>query len=168
MYLSAEQFTSHFLEALRGSGLPSFRRKYRGVGLLMIDDLQFFVGKRATQVELLHTVDTFLREGRQLVFAADRSPAELAELGPELTTRLTSGLVCSIEPPDYATRLGIVGANGPADEAPRADRGAAVRGVAVDQPRPRTLRRPVPVEGHRPVGGSADLARRWPKRRWPI
>ena len=74
----------------------------------MIDDLQFFVGKRATQVELLHTIDTFLREGRQLVFAADRSPAELAELGPELTTRLGSGLVCRLEPPDYATRLGIV------------------------------------------------------------
>jgi chromosomal replication initiator protein len=108
VYLSAEQFTNHFLEALRGSGLPSFRRKYRGVGLLMIDDLQFLVGKRATQVELLHTVDTFLREGRQLVFAVDRPPAELAELGPELITRLTSGLVCSIEPPDYATRLGIV------------------------------------------------------------
>ena len=109
IYLSAEQFTSQFLEALRGSGLPSFRRKYRGVGVLMLDDLQFFVGKRATQVELLHTIDTFLREGRQLVFAADRSPAELPELGPELTTRLTSGLVCRIEPPDYATRLGILG-----------------------------------------------------------
>ena len=108
MYLSAEQFTSHFLEALRGSGLPSFRRKYRGVDVLLIDDLQFLIGKRATQVELLHTIDTFLREGRQLVFAADRSPAELAELGPELTTRLTGGLVCRIEPPDYATRLGIV------------------------------------------------------------
>jgi chromosomal replication initiator protein len=108
LYLSAEQFTSHFLEALRGSGLPSFRRKYRGVGLLIIDDLQFFVGKRATQVELLHTVDTLMRERRQLVFAADRSPAELAELGPELTTRLASGMVCRIEPPDYATRLGIV------------------------------------------------------------
>ena len=109
VYLSAEQFTSHFLEALRGSGLPSFRRKYRGVGVLILDDLQFFVGKRATQIELLHTVDTFLREGRQLVFAADRSPADLAELGPELTTRLTSGLVCRIEPPDHATRLGILG-----------------------------------------------------------
>ncbi len=108
VYLSAEQFTSHFLEALRGSGLPSFRRKYRGVGLLMIDDLQFLVGKRATQVELLHTMDSFLREGRQLVFSADRSPTELAELGPELTTRLTSGLVCRIEPPDHATRVGII------------------------------------------------------------
>jgi chromosomal replication initiator protein len=109
VYLSAEQFTSYFLEALRGSGLPSFRRKYRGVGLLLIDDLQFLVGKRATQVELLHTVDTFLREGRQLVFAADRSPDDLPELGPELTTRLTSGLVCRLDPPDYATRLGIIG-----------------------------------------------------------
>ena len=108
LYLSAEQFTSYFLEALRGSGLPSFRRKYRGVGLLIIDDLQFFIGKRATQIELLHTIDGFIREGRQLVFAADRSPADLAELGPELTTRLTSGLVCRIEPADYATRLGIV------------------------------------------------------------
>ncbi len=108
LYLSAEQFTSYFLEALRGSGLPSFRRKYRGVELLILDDLQFFVGKRATQIELLHTLDGFLRDRRQLVFAADRSPAELAELGPELTTRLSSGLVCRIEPPDYATRLGIV------------------------------------------------------------
>jgi chromosomal replication initiator protein len=108
IYLSAEQFTSQFLEALRGSGLPSFRRKYRGVGVLVLDDLQFFVGKRATQVELLHTIDTFLQEGRQLVFAADRSPADLPELGPELVTRLTSGLVCRIEPPDYVTRLGIL------------------------------------------------------------
>ena len=109
VYLSAEQFTSQFLEALRGSGLPNFRRKYRGVGVLILDDLQFFVGKRATQVELLHTIDGFLREGRQLVFAADRSPTDLPGLGPELTTRLTGGLVCGIEPPDHATRLAIVG-----------------------------------------------------------
>ncbi|HYW80168.1 MAG TPA: chromosomal replication initiator protein DnaA [Thermoguttaceae bacterium] len=108
VYLSAEQFTTYFLEALRGSGLPSFRRKYRGVGLLMIDDLQFLAGKRATQIELLHTIDTLLREGRQLVFTADRPPEELAELGSELTTRLQSGMVCRIERPDYATRLGIV------------------------------------------------------------
>jgi chromosomal replication initiator protein len=108
VYLSAEQFTSHFLEALRGSGLPSFRRKYRGVALLMVDDLQFFVGKRATQIELLHTIDGFLRDGRQLIFAADRSPADLAELGSELTTRLASGLVCRLEPPDQSSRLGIV------------------------------------------------------------
>jgi chromosomal replication initiator protein len=108
VYLSAEQFTSQFLEALRGSGLPSFRRKYRGVGLFCLDDLQFLTGKRATQVELLHTIDTLLREGRQLVLAADRPPAELTDFTPELLTRLTSGMVCRIEPPEFATRLGIV------------------------------------------------------------
>jgi len=108
VYLSAEQFASGFLEALRGSGLPSFRRKYRGVDLLIIDDLQFLCGKRATQIELLYTIDTLMREGRQLVFAGDRRPEELSDLGPELATRLQSGLVCRIEPPDYDTRLGIV------------------------------------------------------------
>ena len=109
LYLSAEQFTSQFLEALRGSGLPSFRRKYRGVEVLLLDDLQFLVGKRATQVELLHTIDTLLNERRQLVLAADRPPAELTELAPELLARLSGGMVCRIEPPDYTTRLGIVG-----------------------------------------------------------
>ena len=108
VYLSAEQFTSGFLEALRGSGLPSFRRKYRGVDLLIIDDLQFLCGKRATQIELLYTIDTLMREGRQLVFAGDRRPEELSDLGPELATRLQSGMVCRVEPPDYETRLGIV------------------------------------------------------------
>jgi chromosomal replication initiator protein len=108
LYLSAEQFTTHFLEALRGSGLPAFRRKYRDVGLLILDDLQFFAGKKATQTELLHTIDTLLAGGRQIVFAADRSPRELTELGPELASRLQSGMVCRIEPADHSTRLGIV------------------------------------------------------------
>ena len=108
VYLSSEQFTSQFLEALRGGGLPVFRRKYRGVRVLILDDLQFLTGKRATQVELMHTVDTLLRDGRQLVFAADRPPVELSDFMPELTTRLTGGMVCRIEPPDYTTRLGIV------------------------------------------------------------
>ena len=105
--LSSEQFTSSFLEALRGSGLPSFRRKYRDVELLLIDDLQFFKGKAATIVELLHTVDSLLRQGRQVVLSADRSPAELDALGGELIGRISSGLVCNIDPADETTRLGI-------------------------------------------------------------
>jgi chromosomal replication initiator protein len=108
IYLSAEQFTTGFLQALRGSGLPSFRRKYRGVDVLILDDLHFFSGKRCTQVELMYTVDTLLREGRQLVFAADRPPAEMTDLGPELISRLACGMLCRIEPADYGTRLGIV------------------------------------------------------------
>ncbi len=108
VYLSAEQFTSQFLEALHGSGLPSFRRKYRDVGLLVIDDIHFFAGKRVTLVELLHTIDTLQRAGSQLVFAADRSPGAIKALGPELIARLQGGVVCRLEPPEYATRLGIV------------------------------------------------------------
>ncbi len=108
VYLSAEQFTTYFLEALHGSGLPSFRRKYRGVELLIIDGLQFFAGKRATLNELLHTTDTLLREGRQLVFAADRAAADLHELSGELVARLSAGMTCCIDPPDYPTRLGIL------------------------------------------------------------
>ena len=109
IYLSAEHFTSQFLEALRGSGMPVFRRKYRGVRVLIFDDLQFLAGKRATQIELMNTVDALLRDGRQLVFSADRSPAELSPLMPELIARLAGGMVCCIDPPEYATRLGIVG-----------------------------------------------------------
>lgn len=109
LYITAEQFTTQFLEALRGSGLPNFRRKYRGVDLLIIDDLQFFAGKRATIVELQNTIDTLLQAKKQLVFAADRAPAELHELGPELTARLAGGLVCKLESPDQSVRFGIVG-----------------------------------------------------------
>lgn len=102
--LSAEQFTSYFLEALQGSGLPSFRRKYRDVELLIIDDVQFFVGKRATLIELQHTLDSLLREGRQIVLSCDRPPAELTGLGPELVARMSGGLVCGVQHADEGTR----------------------------------------------------------------
>ncbi len=108
VYLSAEQFTTGFLEALRGSGLPSFRQKCRGAKLLAIDDLQFFPGKRRTIEELLHTFDTMAAEGRQLVLASDRGLNELRALGPELISRLSGGLICEIETPEFATRLGIL------------------------------------------------------------
>ena len=107
VYLTAEQFTGQFLEALRGAGTPSFRRKYRGVQLMLIDDIQFFSGKKATTSELLHTIDAFVRDGRQLVVALDRAPHDLTDIGPELKTRLQAGLVCRITPPDEATRRGI-------------------------------------------------------------
>lgn len=108
LYLTAEQFTSMFLEALRGTGLPSFRHKYRHVDLLLIDDVQFFLGKRATLVELQNTMDALLRDRRQVVLAADRSPVELAKFGPVLTTRLSGGLVCNLEAPCVAIRREIV------------------------------------------------------------
>ncbi len=108
LYLTAEQFTTNFIEALRGSGLPSFRQKCRGAQLLAIDDLQFFTGKRRTLEELLYTLDTLTADGRQIALASDRGLAELRGLGPELVSRLSGGLTCEISPPEFATRLRIV------------------------------------------------------------
>jgi chromosomal replication initiator protein len=108
VFLTAEQFTTSFLEALHRNGFPSFRAKFRTVNLLVIDDVQFFAGKRATITEFMSTVDGLVREGRQVVVSADRSPAEVGELSPELTTRLAGGLVARMEPADHATRVGIV------------------------------------------------------------
>jgi chromosomal replication initiator protein len=107
VYLSAEQFTTGYVDAIRGGGLPSFRQKCRGAELLAIDDLQFLIGKQRTLEELQYTLDYLLNEGRQLVLASDRSLAELHGLGAEMTSRLGSGLQCQVEPPEFATRLKI-------------------------------------------------------------
>jgi chromosomal replication initiator protein len=108
LYLTAEQFTTSFVEALRGSGMPGFRQKCRGAQLLAIDDLQFFPGKRRTLEELLYTLDSFAAEGRQVVLASDRGLSELRALGPELVSRLSGGLICELSPQEFTTRLGIV------------------------------------------------------------
>ena len=106
--LSSEQFTSEFLAALHGSGLPSFRRRYRDVKVLLLDDVQFFANKRATLVELQHTLDSLIRQQRQIVLSCDRSPAELNGLGLELVTRMSGGLVCGMEHPGHEARIEIL------------------------------------------------------------
>tara|TARA_B110000116_G_scaffold262148_1_gene267132 strand:+ start:169 stop:1575 length:1407 start_codon:yes stop_codon:yes gene_type:complete len=107
MYLTAEQFTTHFLEGLQGKGLASFRRRYRDVDVLLIDQIEFFVGKSATTLEFHYTVDSLLRSGKQLVFSAKAPATEIAGLGADLVARLSSGLVCNIAPPDESMRLQI-------------------------------------------------------------
>lgn len=108
LYLSAEQFTTAFVESLRGTGLPSFRQKCRGADVLLIDDLQFFLGKQRTIEELQHTIDATLYDGRQLVFSSDRPGSELRGLGAELVSRLAGGLACEVWPPEYVTRVKIL------------------------------------------------------------
>jgi len=108
VYLAAEQFTTQFLESLRGQGLPSFRRKLRDVELLIIDDVQFLHGKRATIQELLNTVEHFARERKQLVLAADRPAVDLPSFGPELTARLSSGLTADLAALDATARRGVL------------------------------------------------------------
>ena len=104
VYLTAEQFTSYFLTALHGRGVPSFRQRYRMVDLLVIEDLHFFANKPTTITELQHTMDAVARDGGQLAFSADRSPAELSHLGNELVHRLCGGMVARLEPVDPELR----------------------------------------------------------------
>lgn len=107
--LSAEQFTSQFVGSLRGgTGLPMFRRKYRDLDLLAIDDIQFLAGKRATLSEFQHTIDNLLRNGKQVVVASDRHPLELGHLGNDISARLSAGLTCPIQYPDFEGRMHIV------------------------------------------------------------
>lgn len=108
LYLTAEQFTTYFLQALHGSGMPNFRNKYRSLDLLLVDDVQHFRGKPRTVEELFRTTDALIRAHKQVVFAADVPPGDLAELGQELASRLQAGMTCRVAPPDALVRREIV------------------------------------------------------------
>jgi chromosomal replication initiator protein len=109
VFLSAEQFTSEFVGSLRGGmGLPVFRRKYRDLDLLAIDDIQFLAGKRATLGEFQHTIDNLIRTGKQIIVTSDRPPIELGHLGSDISARLSGGLTCPLEYPDLEGRISIV------------------------------------------------------------
>jgi chromosomal replication initiator protein len=108
VWMTSEQFTTQFLEALDRRGLPSFRQKHRTAHVLLIDDIQFFAGKRATLEELLYTIDSLHERGSQIVLTSDRSLGQLQSISPELTARISSGLSVPVDYPDYETRVGIV------------------------------------------------------------
>lgn len=107
LQLSAEQFTTRFLQALNGAGLPSLRAQFRDVDLLILEDIQFFQGKKATLVELQHTIDSLLRMGKQLILTMDRHPNDLTFLSAEIQTRLVSGLVIPLQVADREARAAI-------------------------------------------------------------
>ncbi len=108
LYLTAENFTNSFTQSLRERTLPSFHQRFRGVDVLLIDDVDFLDGKRGLQEEFLHTVRTLEGLQRQMVFSADRHPRLLSKSSDELVTRYLSGMVCRIEPPDVQTRQELV------------------------------------------------------------
>ncbi len=104
MHLSAEQFTNDFISSVGNSGITAFRRRYREVDALLIDDVQFLGSKQATLRELLYTVETLAGAGRPLVFSGLQSPTEIPGLSRELAGRMAAGLVCPIQPLDMTTR----------------------------------------------------------------
>jgi chromosomal replication initiator protein len=108
MYLTGEEFTNEFLTALRTNKLDAFRRKMRDLDLLVIDDVHFLGGKKATQEEFLHTFNAIEAMGRQVVMASDNHPKLIEEFGESLINRFVSGMVVRIDPPNYATRCEIL------------------------------------------------------------
>jgi chromosomal replication initiator protein len=108
IYMPAERFMFEFVRAVREKDTFAFKARLRGVDLLMIDDLQFIAGKEATQEEFFHTVDEFMREGKRLVIAADRSPLALEGIEARLASRLGSGLAADIKPAELGLRRTIL------------------------------------------------------------
>ena len=108
VYLSAEKFMYSFVRALKSRDTFSFKEALRSVDVLMIDDVQFISGKESTQEEFFHTFNALIDQGKQIVISADRSPADLDDIGDRLRSRLSSGLVADIHPTTYELRLSIL------------------------------------------------------------
>ncbi len=108
LYLTGEQFTNEFVEAIRQNKTAQFRRRLRQSDLLVIDDIHFFTRKQATQEEFLHTFNQVDGAGRRIVLASDCAPGQIASIMDALQSRFVSGMVARIDPPDLPTRLEIL------------------------------------------------------------
>jgi chromosomal replication initiator protein len=108
IYVHSERFVADMVKALRHGTINEFKRYYRGVDALLIDDIQFFVGKERSQEEFFHTFNDLLEGQRQVIITADKFPKELTGIEERLISRFGSGLVVSLEPPELETRVAIL------------------------------------------------------------
>ena len=107
-YTTAEAFTNHFVHSLRGKTADSFKAAYRGVDVLLVDDVQFLQEKARTEQEFFHTFNALHQTGAQIVLTSDRLPRDLGALEMRLRERFEAGLVTDVGPPDRSTRLTIL------------------------------------------------------------
>ncbi len=108
LYITTEDFTNRFVQAMRLGKLGAFRKHFRECDALLVDDLHFLAGKKATQEEFLHTFDALLADGRQMVLTCDCHPRLADDFTPELTDRLLGGAVWGLAPPDADVRLAVL------------------------------------------------------------
>ena len=108
LYLSSEQFVNQMISSMQKGQMDNFRKKFRGVDVLLVDDIQFIAGKERTQEEFFHTFNSLFELGKQIVVSSDQFPKDIKKLEERLKSRFEWGLIADIQPADLETKMAII------------------------------------------------------------